>query len=245
MIKTLELLEKYQPSGLLKNRETQKRINWLFEDSQLKALKPSIKSCLDYYQANLIKQGLLNKDALESNYEAIRSVNNAMWDSLLYQEKNMIANLDGQAIREKLPYFIVDGKHFYIPFLDYRLNHYYTYEMAIFDTKQYFGLYRNFKKYAVDVSIYGGTPYLYLSAGCLCLVNLEDKYVLYDAQHETITVVLNGKDYSFTMADSSKELASLLVGDSEKQLIDYLIDHDLINKKLLKRLKRRVIHVTE
>ena len=67
MIKTLELLEKYQPSGLLKNRETQKRINWLFEDSQLKALKPSIKSCLDYYQANLIKQGLLNKDAL-SNY---------------------------------------------------------------------------------------------------------------------------------------------------------------------------------
>ena len=99
----------------------------------------------------------------------------------------MIANLDGQAIREKLPYFIVDGKHFYIPFLDYRLNHYYTYEMAIFDTKQYFDsivISRN----TPDVSIYGLTRHIVSVGGYLSLALTSSTTISFAPNMKAITL---------------------------------------------------------
>lgn len=238
MIKLLSMLEKYQPSLLFKDKDTQKRIKLLHSDPYVKQLKPKIKTCLDFYQANLIKQGLLNKLALEKDYETIRINNDAIWDNIFYQEKKLIAHLDGKEIREKIPSFEFNGLKIFIPFFDERLNHYYTNDMAIFEKKQYFDIYRNFTKFVVEVGMYGHLPYQSFFASCYCIASLESNYVLYDVKHETMTVLLFNQDFSFTMQDNSEHLAQLILNEDVTHVVDYLMEHKLLNKKCEKKLRK-------
>lgn len=238
MIKFLSMLEKYQPSLLFKDKDTQKRIKLLQSDPNVKQLKPKIKTCLDFYQVNLIKQGLLNKLALEKDYESIRINNDSIWDNILYQEKKLIAHLDGKEIREKIPSFEFNGLKIFIPFFDERLNHYYTNDMAIFETKQYFDIYRNFIKYNVDVGMYGHLPYESFSASCYCIAFSNSNYVLYDVRYETMTVVFSNQNFSFTMQDNSKHLAQLILEEDVSLVLDFVLKHQLLNKKCEKKLRK-------
>lgn len=242
MEKILNLLSRHQKVKFYNQRDINQKVKELKKSPTIMKLVHSFKTPLDFYQANLIKQGLLNKTRLENDYESIRQANQTIWDGLNYHEKVMIARLDGQTVRSEIPYFIFQDKKMFIPFFDERLNHYYLNEMAIFDINQYFNIYRDFEKHLVAIDTYKGTPYNGLNAGCVCLLDDEKGYVLWDPQSAVMSVVKD-KAYFFRLdnvsnVESLKALASHVLNDEVVDVIQLLQDNQFVSTSTLKKIKK-------
>lgn len=249
----IDTLSKHQPSLFLKETAVQLEINRLMKAEPVARSFKKLDEPIKWYQAKAMVQGLINKQRLEKDYERIRNQNLDIWETLIYEQKTLIARLEGQEVRQQLPSFHFKDKVMYIPFFDERLNYYYTNEMPIFDINQYFKIYKEYDKYLIPLNSYGGRLYSELMCGCLCLAEQGHNYVLWDARNQVMTVCLDSKFHSFKLMMVSglfsldlKELANAILEHEFDVCTTFLVSHKLINSKMLKVLKKGgFINVTE
>ncbi len=103
-----------------------------------------VKDDFSYFRSRILYRSIQNKEAFEQSFDKTRNQLIELWDSLNYQERNRLANLDINQIKESLPYLASSEGRIWIPFFDDLLNSLYDHQIAIFELPQYFRLYRQF-----------------------------------------------------------------------------------------------------
>lgn len=245
MERLLKTLVQKQRHDIFKDEQVKNERKTLLQNGHLKHLVKTVKTPLEYYQAKVIEQALINKKILEQDYERIRKHNGGVWGKLNYEEKVMISNLEGQRIRNKLYHFTKDDVRIFVPFFDLHFNHYYDKEMPIFDIEQYFNMYKSFKDQMIDVGYYKGCPYNHFFSPCKSVAENESGYVLWDARHSTMTVIFGHDSFSFKIESSNlftydfKNLGLAFIENNLNTAIEILLADQLVNRRLTKYLSRR------
>jgi hypothetical protein len=103
-----------------------------------------VKDDFAYFRARITYRGILNKEIFETSFDKTRNQLFEMWESLNFQERNRLANLELNQIKPDLPYLETSEGKIWIPFFDDLLNSLYDHQIAIFELPQYFKLYKQF-----------------------------------------------------------------------------------------------------
>jgi len=140
----------------------------------------NIKSELDFFNAAILYESLVNKKRFEESYERERKELTDLWPTLSYQEKNKLINLKLNETKKRCRSFKdKKGTTIWIAFFDQLLNTLYDKEMNIFDLEQYFNLYKNFKKRMISTQSYGIYPFVHAFIDISVLDSVENHVVFY------------------------------------------------------------------
>jgi hypothetical protein len=103
-----------------------------------------VRDDFSYFRARIFYRGIQNKEAFEQSFDKTRNQLFEMWDSINFQERNRLANLELNRIKPDLPFMHGNEGKIWIPFFDDLLNSLYDHQIAIFELPQYFKLYKQF-----------------------------------------------------------------------------------------------------
>lgn len=228
----------------------------IFKHKQLKQYINDMKECLskyqipfldktdfDYFKDECIYVSIQNKEAIESAYEIAYASMYDYWNSLLYQERKRLINVDINQALEKLPSFLYQEQNIYIPMFDQRFNTLYELEMASFDLKQYMKLMKEFKMYIYPM-LYG-EDYI-KSSFC------SARFILSENQHYSMYHDISKRLYmieedniafciSFSKEMKEEELLFISAIYYQKEIhafVEALIQLDCLHKKTKKRLMK-------
>lgn len=97
----------------------------------------SIKKEEDFFYFECLVQTLKNKEAFEGCF--VKSYDDMIdyWQTLNYEERKRLINIDIDRIKEKLPFVVRDQQKLYLPCMNERINAIYENEMVLFELKQY------------------------------------------------------------------------------------------------------------
>jgi len=247
-MKLLKLLEKENGQDYRKNdktKQTQKTILTSFQ-----AFKISIKfdTELQYFDALVVYQGLLNKHALEQCFEDTRRELFEIWDHISYQERSRLLYLRAVNVMNDLPY-IKKGSHvIFIPFFDQLLNALYHNELAILELPQYFKLYKQFEARMEAIHNYGLDIYDESFIPVKNIIVQDDVRIFY--YHPLKSLYKISSTYELTRYPLNKAacqavphtkdlvtLAQALINTDEIQQIEACIASNLIGEKTKKNLQ--------
>lgn len=257
MIKTLKLLQS-------SNRLTLTNVPKLKTQLQtiLKAFKPfKIEfKCKDekaFFEACIHYQGLVNKLAFESVFEAQRYALLDIWNHLTYQEKNRLVHIKLNEVKDGLKYFKTqDDKVIWIPFFDRLLNALYHNDLAIFELEQYYRLYRDFKGRRTNIHDYGLLPYQSGFIEVTPLYTRDNAFYFYEQNFKSIFCIVD--ETLWTRIPLSKSVCQvhplqkdLLVlcqahaSTREIELAQILVQSPCVDDKCKKKLEKHLSKLTK
>ncbi len=222
--------------------------NWPKMQPVLKqaGFKFAIKDDLDFYQAEIVFHGLENKQAFETSYEKTRHLIIDLWDVVSNNERLDFINRDLAKIKPNLLNFMTPEAIVWIPFLSELFNNLYDHSMTIFEHKQYYHLFNDFKREVIDVNFYHYLPYQAGFSSAEYILGAKDKYVLYQPTLAIMYLIEAGKIKhrlalipSFT-PEIRLTIAALLLTEDARSLASYLSIQTGLNLKVVKRLKKNL-----
>lgn len=236
----IKLCEKDSNENLFKIEACKRQITLMQELFKADKLNLTIKTDLDYFNAQFIYRCILSKHAFETVFFKSCYEMNDFWSTLNYLEKKRLINIEINQLMETLPYVVRNDKKVYIPMFDERMNDIYRDEMVLFELKQYAQLRFEYeslitqKTISSDVIEQGFTDLMLVGEGenvlfCFCMLN----HRLY---------VLENGDMKFSLplsqCDKPSELAELLpllIQADEVKALEVILEHQWLQEKALRK----------
>lgn len=210
MMKELfKLFEKSYPLTFFKSQDLKDNSKQLCRNPVVQSYFKKIETPLQYYQAQMIHEALKNKKAIQNEFERFRNTNQDLWQHINYSERNLLFKPQAEIIKKELKYFEVDNRRrIFVPIFSNQLNFYYDVETAIFDLKQYYNLYHDFKKELVALDLYKGAYYQpgQSFAQCITLNEKGNNYVLVDPYGKCLTFVRNKEIHFIDLSTLKQEI---------------------------------------
>lgn len=242
MRELFKLFEKSYPLTFFKSQELKSNSKMLCNNSVIQCYFKKIDTPLQYYQAQMVQEALKNKEAIQNEFERFRNANHDLWQHINYAERNLLFKPQAEVIKKELKHFVLeDRRRIFVPIFSNQLNYYYDVETAIFDLKQYYNLYFEFKMELVALDIYKGAYYRpgQSFAQCITLNEKGNSYVLVDPYGKCLTFVKDKAVYYVDISSLKQEM--YLKGFNE--IVDPFLENDyksfFVNLNNLLPLKKR------
>lgn len=202
-----------------------------------------------YFEALVMHQGLINKQALEQTFEDARRDLYDMWETLSFQERNRLVALKSMDVKNSLPHVVLNDDVIFIPFFDRLLNALYHKELAILELPQYFKLYKQFKDRVEPIHGYGFNLFDEKLIPIKNVVVKANVRVFYYHPFKSLYVLeedFNLNRYALSKAlcqahplsSDLKTLAKGLLHTDELNRIDALLESPLIGNSTKKKLQK-------
>ncbi|KAF0226587.1 MAG: hypothetical protein FD133_1416 [Erysipelotrichaceae bacterium] len=218
----------------------------------------NIKTELDFFNAAILYESLINKKRFEDTYERERKELTDLWPTLSYQEKNKLINMKLSETKQRCRKFSdKKGTIIWIAFFDQLLNTLYDKEMNIFDLEQYFNLYKNFKKRMIPTQTYGINPYAWAFIDITVIDKNESTVVFYYDPLKTVYRLTEKgsdlnliklplrKDYGYRNEDNVSIISIMdhYANEHKVEMMDELLNSEIISLKVrnsLIKLRKKV-----
>lgn len=223
-----------------------KEVKWEIEEMQklFKSFdrKITIKNDLEFFYAQLLKCTLVNKRKFETAFLKAFDEMADYWQSLNYQEKKRLMNVEIDKCKKELPYQIKNQQKQYLPLFDDRMNQIYSEEMVLFELKQYHNVIHDFdalldkkinmcaiRDHLTSLQFIEGNENCY-SAFCL----LNHKFYLFKDNEIVFALTLSKCNIDQIM--KLAEFSTLLKQDNMLAMIDFILQEQWCSDKILKKL---------
>lgn len=223
--------QKYKIKDLVKEKELNERLK----------LNYNLNNEFDLLKLAIIDKAVQQKEYFEKAYETCRNELFDMWNHLSFYEKNDLILLEVNKEIDSLSHFIVNETRIFIPFFNEMLNSLYATETAIFDKKQFFGLYYDFVEMMEPIENYGLLPYAngFTNAN---LIYSDDKNVILFNEDLNVFYLINENFKRIPILDiinidriDFDEISQVILNDNETELIEYLIRQQYVSRRLIRQ----------
>lgn len=212
------------------------------------SIKNTVKTELDFFEAKIIHQSLINKMAFEKVFEEERLALLEMWDHLSYQERNRLINMKLDAYKDQAHFFKnEDQKIIWMAFFDPLLNTLYHHDIAILELPQYFKLYKLFKDKMINIRSYGILPYQQKFIDLSVIESNHENVWFYSSEFRSLFCLNQHFEcirlpLSKSLTDVhpfKKDLLNITRNYEDKEAFMHaLIESPLINEKVKTKLKQ-------
>jgi len=205
-----------------------------------------VKDDFSYFRSRIIYRAIQNKEAFEQSFDKTRNQLFEMWDTLNFQERNRLMNMELNQIKPGLPFMQGKEGKIWIPFFDDLLNSLYDHQIAIFELPQYFKLYKQFADKTIKIESRGIELW---SAGFVEWINIaqDEKNLVfyYEPMHclfrltdtfELTAFPLNKTPEIKAGFENLQALGEAILADDEIRLIRGLLDSRLVDAKTKTRI---------
>jgi len=244
MEKIYKLLHKHYDIDLLKSSKVKAKREIMEKTFKLYHIPYQEENELDYFNNEIIYQGIRNKQKIETAHFEGRVIMNDFYDTLDYEEKRRLMNYETSKAKASLPFIISEKKPIYIPFFDQRMNQIYDNEMVLFDIKKYSYYKENFKQIMIDFKSYGNQFYQLNFCSAKLIYTQDDKLALFNEINNCIYFVDNSKLVnhltlikpleSFVL----KEICYTFFNETIQMMVELLIRFELIKEKDIKKVNK-------
>ena len=254
MIKLLKELYKYNGLSLSNTPKLKTKLKTIRMAFSSYSIDLPLRTDLDYFDASIAYQGLLNKQAFETVFQDQWVQLSDLWSHLSYQEKNKLIQIPLTEVKNQLPYFSSEsGKVIWIPFFNELLNTLYHSDLAIFELEQYYKLFKNFSSNREDRHHYGFLPFksrfieitpLFEKEGCFYFYDQDFKSIFrLNSKFEMVRLPLNKEACTLhPLKKDLTDLAKAFHSENWVELAKLCLMSPLIHSKtkilLEKRLKK-------
>lgn len=244
MKKLFKLLNKHNKQYLIKNKVNKKTVKAYRARFEKQGLNIKVKDDFDYLDFSILKTSFDNMTEIQSAFFEIKESLRELWNVITYQEKHFLLYQELDPVMDSLKSFEREGKRYFITYFDALINAYYDHDMLMFENPSY-------QKYLYDYSSlihldhqYGILPIQNGFAQVDYIVGNDDHYVMYNREMRRFYHVNKNEKTSVGVVRELKDkeieaIARMIKNNEEKELIDYLIEHEITNKKLMKKLKKK------
>ena len=202
----------------------------------------------DYFYCEALIQTLKNKEIFEGTF--VKSYDDMIdyWQTLNYEERKKLINVDILEAIKDLPYVIKENEKYYLPLMNNKINKIYEHEMVLFELKQYNRLRFDCKEMIdkkelnLDCIKYKFTSLIYIDGN-------EDNYYAYCPINKTLYHVKNHEfkeQFTFVNCENLNDLylfIQIYESNDEDQCLHYIVNKklgsDKLNKKIIKKLEKR------
>lgn len=208
----------------------------------------SIKKEEDFFYFECLIQTLKNKEAFEGSF--VRAYDDMIdyWQTLNYEERKRLINIDIDKIKKDMPFVQRDGRRLYMPCMNEKINAIYENEMVLFELKQYNRL-RFECKDMIDTDHLTLEMVLFHFTSLAFVKGSEDDYWAYCAVNHALYHFKFGRiEETFPLVLYNKEASELaawieLYEKDKEASLAMLIEKDWISPKMkhkaVKELERR------
>jgi hypothetical protein len=242
------ILLKANKIDVYKDRSTKQVLAHMKQAFSLYKLDVKMKSEIDFFDALIYHEALINKSRMEACFEDARRDLFDYWDNLSYQERNRLISLKNDELKNDLHYFkSSNGSYIWIAFFDELLNALYDKELAILELPQYFKLYRNFKDRTINIEQYGLEPYKQAYIEIHVIKRYDESVIFYYSNTKSLYQINAARKLRrFALSKSIGKLiplkeeleiiAQAMLEEHELEAIEYLLRSTLIEDKTKKQL---------
>ena len=215
------------------------KIKALQSELQVYGIEIKVKNDLNYFYLEAMHQSLLNKQAFELVFIKTHYEMNDYWDTLNYQEKKLLMNVEINKLLPTLKFVGNVDKPRYIPFFDEHFNQIYLNEMTLFELKQYGLLMRQFKEHCIlkDINYeciyYGFTSLKFIKGNeeaywAYC----KDNHRFYFMNQSTLKYSIGLKWFDEEDREGTHEFIDLMMSEDEIAIMQFLCNKSWISDSL-------------
>lgn len=244
MKKLFKLLNKHNKNYLLKHKANKRSVKAYQSSFEKQGLNIKVKDDFDYLEFSVLRTSYENMSKIQSSFFEIKESLRELWNVITYQEKHFLLYQELEPVMESLKSFEIDDKRYFITYLDHLINAYYDHDMLMFENPSYQKYLYDYSSLVTKEKIYGIVPIQNGFAQIDYIVGDDHDYVMYNREirrfyhlkegHKTTVGVVN--DLS---NEEIENIALMIKKDEEKKLVNYLIEHEITNKKLMKKLLKK------
>ena len=241
----LKKLIKIDEEKLLKNKQIKQNI--LNHQVYLNRYKidQTQKTELDYFYTEALVQTLKNKEIFEGSFVKSYDDMYDYWQTLNYEERKKLINVDINNSIIDLPYVLKDNEKYYLPIFNDKINKIYETEMVLFELKQYNKLRFDCKEMIdktylpLECIKYNFTSLKYIDGN-------DNNYYAYCEINKTLYHVVNNKyieQYTLVNCNNINDLylfTQILESKDEEQCLNFILNKELASSKVLKKICKKL-----
>jgi hypothetical protein len=245
MKKVLKLLNSNK--RLLKEKSIKLKIgkmNILFKKYSIKF---PIKNELDYYNACLTYQGIVNKEVYEKVYEDNRQDLIELWNTLDRNKRNFFSNKALDEYRKLMPCFYIDKEIYRMPMLEKLFNRLYEKELAILELPQYFKFKNDFNNQLIDpFNYYFDLPFKNDFIDVDFVYSDRENLALFEKVNNSLFIINKNRSIvSIGLSNNIKkfediEFVKSVIEKDENKLLMILNDNKYIDNNLLAKINKNI-----
>lgn len=243
MDKLAKRLNKYNKNYLFKQK-TNIRQHKLYRNGLMRqGLFFKLKDDEDFINFEIIKTSFDNMRKIQKEFYEIKQELEDLWDVISYQEKHFLLYQKLSPFMDSLKHFFIGDKRYFITFFDELINAYYDHDMLMFENEAYRKFIYDFKKLSRLDSKFGILP---LQAGfsqVRFIIGDKDNYVVYSDKVNRFYLFGDTKlDFGLSKDLSDQQIAIIakyILENDKEGFVYFLIEENLGNKRLIKKLKRK------
>lgn len=241
MKKVFKLLNKYNKNYLIKQNENIKSIKSLRKDFEKQGLYQKINDDFDYIEFTILRTSYENMKFIQNSFFEIKESLRDFWDVVSYPERKFLLYNELEPKINQVKYFIFDDKKYLISYFDDLINAYYNHDILMFENEAFRKYLYDYKKIVNLNTDFGILPHQANFAQIDYIFGESDKYIMYNKAMRRFYLVDNDDKSSFGLVsvisdEDIKVIANLVLSDDKVGFVNYLIENDLVKKRLLKKL---------
>lgn len=244
MNKLFKLLNKHNNNYLMKQKSNKKSVKAYDENFKKQGINLKVKDDFDFLEFSILRTSYDNMTKIQTSFFEIKESLRELWNVITYQEKHFLLYQELNPVMDSLKSFEIHEKRHFIVYFDSLINAYYDHDMLMFENPSYQKYLYDFSTLITDSNQYGIIPIQCGFADVDYIVGTDEDYVMYnramrrfyhikDSQKLTVGVVRDLKD------EEIDTIAKMIKNNEEQNLINYLIEHEVTNKKLMKKLLKK------
>ncbi len=241
MKKVFKLLNKYNKNYLVKQNENIKSMKSLRKDFEKQGLYKKVNDDFDYIEFTILRTSYENMKQIQNSFFEIKESLRDFWEVVSYSERKFLLYNELEPKVSKIKYFIYDDKKYLISYFDDLINAYYNHDLLMFENEAFRKYLYDYKKIINLDTNFGILP-LEADFGQIDYISGDnDKYIMYNKAMRRFYLVDKNMKYSFGLPsvindEAIKDISKLVLADDKEGLVNYLIDNNLVQKRLLKKL---------
>lgn len=242
MNQLIKYCNKDEKTNLLKNKE---KIKAMQEEIKPYGFEMKVKDDLDYFYLEAFYESFLNKQAFERVFILTHHEMIDYWETLNYQEKKLLMNVEINKLLPTLKAIIIDGEKQYIPLFDKKMNAIYESEMTLFELKQYASLMKDFKEQVIlthlsfecihdgfcSLTFVQGNPQQF-TAFC------RENHRLYFFEAEQIKYSLGLKNFEDADFNQCMLFIELVYANDELAAMQFLVDKRWVGEATIRKFEK-------
>ena len=241
----LKKLMKIDEVKLLKNKQIKQNIlNHQIYLNRYKIEKTQ-KTELDYFYTEALIQTLKNKEIFEGSFVKSYDDMHDYWQTLNYEERKKLINVDINKSIENLPFVLRDDGKYYLPIFNDKINKIYETEMVLFELKQYNKLRFDCKEMIdkdtlpLECIKYNFTSLKYIDGN-------DNNYYAYCELNKTLYHVINNQyieQFTFENCNSINDIylfVQIYESKDEEQCLKFILNNELTSSKVLKKINKKL-----
>ncbi len=192
-------LKKISKRKAFRSRQLKNERKRLIKIDLVKHLIKKIDDPIALYQAQMIEQGLISKDYIESYYDKFQLDYQDVWNQLSFDQKSIFINREMKDLFSSLRYVQLEtGTRIYLPFFSERFNRFYRDSIAVMDMPHFRKQFESFFQHCIKPISFGQIIY----TGNFCQAKLfysihKQHYFLLDSLNHLIIEVNNSKNTDY------------------------------------------------